>query len=102
MGSMGELHPHTEGKLEEFCYVLYGRFAGDVLCPRRYPLSDTCFKHWFFWTWKIGPSSIDNSPRSPLWSYKLGLDNDWIPQNPRDAYVRLLVLYRLVFKLTPW
>jgi len=43
-------------------------------------------QHWFFWTWKIGPSATDNSPRSPLWSYKLGLDNGWIPQNPRDAY----------------
>jgi hypothetical protein len=43
-------------------------------------------QHWFFWTWKIGPSAIDNSPRSPLWSYKLGLDNGWIPQNPRDAF----------------
>jgi hypothetical protein len=42
-------------------------------------------QHWFFWTWKVGPSAIDNMPRSPLWSYKLGLDNGWIPQNPRDA-----------------
>lgn len=43
-------------------------------------------QHWFFWTWKIGPSAVDNSPRSPLWSYKLGLDNGWIPKNPRDAF----------------
>jgi len=42
-------------------------------------------QHWFFWTWKIGPSAVDNSPRAPLWSYKLGLDNGWIPKNPRDA-----------------
>jgi glucan 1,3-beta-glucosidase len=41
---------------------------------------------WFFWTWKIGPSAVDNSPRSPLWSYKLGVDNGWIPKNPRDAF----------------
>lgn len=40
----------------------------------------TLSKHWFFWTWKIGPSAINNSPRSPLWSYKLGVDNGWIPK----------------------
>lgn len=43
-------------------------------------------QQWFFWTWKIGPTPADNSPRSPLWSYQLGLNNGWIPQNPRDAY----------------
>jgi hypothetical protein len=42
-------------------------------------------QNWFFWTWKIGPNTITNSPRAPLWSYKLGLDNGWIPKNPRDA-----------------
>lgn len=42
-------------------------------------------QHWFFWTWKIAPSSVDNSVRAPLWSYKLGLDNGWIPTNPRNA-----------------
>jgi hypothetical protein len=45
-------------------------------------------QHWFFWTWKIGPSAIANSPRAPLWSYKLGLENGWIPHNPREANVR--------------
>jgi len=42
-------------------------------------------QQWFFWTWKVGPSSVDNSVRAPLWSYQLGLDNGWIPANPRDA-----------------
>jgi len=41
--------------------------------------------HWFFWTWKVGPSNTTSSPRAPLWSYKLGLDNGWIPTNPREA-----------------
>lgn len=44
---------------------------------------------------------MDNSPRSPLWSYKLGLDNDWIPRNPRDAFVRVLVLYCLPIWVEP-
>lgn len=43
-------------------------------------------QHWFFWTWKIGPKANDPNPRSPLWSYKLGLDNGWIPKNPRDSF----------------
>ena len=46
-------------------------------------------QHWFFWTWKIGSSTTTNSPRAPLWSYKLGLENGWIPTNPREANVRL-------------
>ncbi|KAI6101447.1 glycoside hydrolase family 5 protein [Pisolithus croceorrhizus] len=31
-------------------------------------------QNWFFWTWK-----------SPLWSYKLGLERGWIPKDPRAA-----------------
>ncbi|KAI0359285.1 glycoside hydrolase [Trametes cingulata] len=40
---------------------------------------------WFFWTWKIGPSSTTNSVRAPLWSYQLGLQNGWMPTDPRVA-----------------
>lgn len=40
---------------------------------------------WFFWTWKIGPSAVDNGVRAPLWSYKLGLDNGWMPTDPRKS-----------------
>ncbi|KAI0764318.1 glycoside hydrolase [Trametes elegans] len=40
---------------------------------------------WFFWTWKIGPSSTTNSVRAPLWSYQLGLQNGWMPADPRAA-----------------
>ncbi|KAK6978188.1 glycoside hydrolase family 5 protein [Favolaschia claudopus] len=39
---------------------------------------------WFFWTWKIGPA-LDGVVRSPLWSYQLGLENGWIPTDPRTA-----------------
>ncbi|KAG1738191.1 glycoside hydrolase family 5 protein [Suillus lakei] len=37
---------------------------------------------WFFWTWKIGPSS-NNTIASPLWSYQLGLQQGWMPTDPR-------------------
>ncbi|OCH91075.1 glycoside hydrolase [Obba rivulosa] len=40
---------------------------------------------WFFWTWKIAPSSITNTVRAPQWSYQLGLENGWIPTDPRVA-----------------
>lgn len=40
---------------------------------------------WFFWTWKIGNSSTTNSVQSPMWSYQLGLQNGWIPTDPRTA-----------------
>ncbi|KAJ7120635.1 glycoside hydrolase family 5 protein [Mycena filopes] len=39
---------------------------------------------WFFWTWKIAPAA-DGVVRSPLWSYQLGLENGWMPTDPREA-----------------
>jgi hypothetical protein len=40
---------------------------------------------FFFWTWKIGNSSISNVPPSPLWSYSLGLELGYIPSDPRTV-----------------
>ncbi|KAF9045268.1 glycoside hydrolase family 5 protein [Panaeolus papilionaceus] len=37
---------------------------------------------WWFWTWKIGPSSAGRV-ETPLWSYSLGLEHGWIPKDPR-------------------
>ncbi|KAG5729140.1 putative glucan 1,3-beta-glucosidase D [Termitomyces sp. T112] len=42
------------------------------------------FGDWFFWTWKIGNSTA-GIVESPLWSYQLGLQNGWIPIDPRTA-----------------
>ncbi|KAF5381908.1 hypothetical protein D9757_007571 [Collybiopsis confluens] len=42
-------------------------------------------QNWFFWTWKIGNSTANNRVESPLWSYKLGYENGWIPTDPREA-----------------
>lgn len=39
----------------------------------------------FFWTWKISESTIYNHPVSPMWSYKLGLDMGFIPNDPRTV-----------------
>ncbi|KAJ7232221.1 glycoside hydrolase superfamily [Mycena haematopus] len=39
---------------------------------------------WFFWTWKIGPNGA-GVIGSPLWSYQLGLQEGWIPRDPRTA-----------------
>nr|ADX07305.1 putative cellulase/exo-1,3-beta-glucanase [Flammulina velutipes] len=41
--------------------------------------------HWFFWTWKIGPSGVSGKIETPLWSYQLGLRNGWIPKDPRTV-----------------
>ncbi|KAG6814282.1 hypothetical protein H0H92_013407 [Tricholoma furcatifolium] len=40
---------------------------------------------YFFWTWKIGNSSITGTVGSPHWSYQLGLQNGWMPTDPRSA-----------------
>ncbi|KAK7471944.1 hypothetical protein VKT23_000050 [Stygiomarasmius scandens] len=49
-------------------------------------------QNWFFWTWKIGNSSANNRVESPLWSYKLGLELGFIPDDPRDAVGACAVL----------
>ncbi|KAK7449688.1 hypothetical protein VKT23_013161 [Stygiomarasmius scandens] len=42
-------------------------------------------QNYFFWTWKIGNSSVTGKVEAPHWSYKLGLENGWIPKDPREA-----------------
>lgn len=42
-------------------------------------------QNWFFWTWKIGNSSTSGVVESPQWSYQLGLQNGWMPADPRVA-----------------
>ncbi|KAF8883295.1 glycoside hydrolase superfamily [Infundibulicybe gibba] len=40
---------------------------------------------FFFWTWKIGNSSVSGRVEAPLWSYQLGLENGFMPTDPRSA-----------------
>ncbi|KAF7798807.1 hypothetical protein EIP86_010032 [Pleurotus ostreatoroseus] len=40
---------------------------------------------WFFWTWKIGNDTTTGKVQAPMWSYQLGLENGWIPTDPRKA-----------------
>ncbi|KAG8934183.1 hypothetical protein FRC02_010449 [Tulasnella sp. 418] len=42
-------------------------------------------QNWFFWTWKIGPSLESGKVEAPLWSYRLGLENGWMPTDPRQS-----------------
>ncbi|KAH6905128.1 exo-beta-1,3-glucanase [Coprinopsis sp. MPI-PUGE-AT-0042] len=39
---------------------------------------------YFWWTWKIGDSAAGRV-ETPMWSYKLGLQEGWIPRDPRVA-----------------
>ncbi|THH20693.1 hypothetical protein EW146_g728 [Bondarzewia mesenterica] len=41
-------------------------------------------QNWFFWTWKIG-NSTSGRVEAPAWSYQLGLQNGWMPTDPREA-----------------
>ncbi|CAE7183324.1 unnamed protein product [Rhizoctonia solani] len=42
--------------------------------------------HYFFWTWKVGESTTwGNIVAAPLWSYKHGLENGYMPTDPREA-----------------
>lgn len=40
---------------------------------------------YFFWTWKIGNSSTTGKVETPAWSYQLGLEQGWMPTDPREA-----------------
>ncbi|ESK92046.1 exo-beta- -glucanase [Moniliophthora roreri MCA 2997] len=42
-------------------------------------------QNYFFWTWKIGDSIHSGKVESPAWSYKLGLEQGWMPRDPREA-----------------
>ncbi|KAI3602110.1 glycoside hydrolase family 5 protein [Moniliophthora roreri] len=41
--------------------------------------------NYFFWNWKIGNSSVSGKVETPAWSYSLGLENGWMPKDPREA-----------------
>jgi len=41
-------------------------------------------QNWFFWTWKIG-NATNGTVQAPFWSYQLGLENGWMPTDPRAA-----------------
>ncbi|KAH9857051.1 glycoside hydrolase [Lenzites betulinus] len=45
--------------------------------------SMSALQNWFFWTWKIGNSTVTGRPPSPAWSYQLGLQEGWMPTDPR-------------------
>ena len=42
-------------------------------------------QNWFFWTWRIGNSTEAGYPTSPMWHYRLGLQEGWMPKDPRVA-----------------
>ena len=42
-------------------------------------------QNFFFWTWKIGDSTGPITKVNPFWHYRLGLQNGWIPSDPRTA-----------------
>lgn len=39
---------------------------------------------FFWWTWRIG-DDINGRVTAPMWSYKLGRDNGWMPEDPRES-----------------
>ncbi|TFL03517.1 glycoside hydrolase superfamily [Pterulicium gracile] len=41
--------------------------------------------NYFFWTWRIGESLESGKVETPAWSYKLGLEERWMPTDPRVA-----------------
>ncbi|EJD51876.1 glycoside hydrolase [Auricularia subglabra TFB-10046 SS5] len=42
-------------------------------------------QNWFFWTWRIGESLAAGKVLTPMWSYSLGLQNGWMPDDPRTV-----------------
>lgn len=42
-------------------------------------------QNWFFWTWHIGNSTTLGYAPSPMWHYQLGLQQGWLPADPRAA-----------------
>lgn len=42
-------------------------------------------QNWFFWTWRIANSTQLGYAPSPMWHYQLGLQQGWLPADPRVA-----------------
>ncbi|BEI87920.1 uncharacterized protein CcaverHIS019_0106380 [Cutaneotrichosporon cavernicola] len=42
-------------------------------------------QNFFFWTWRIGDSTVRGYAASPMWHYQLGLEQGWLPKDPRVA-----------------
>lgn len=42
-------------------------------------------QNYFYWTWKIGDSTVLGTSSCPMWHYKLGRERGWIPRDPRAA-----------------
>ena len=68
------------------------RPLADVTCARRRAdrdggcaLPPSLSLSFFFYSSQIGNSSTSNSVEAPLWSYKLGLEQGWMPTDPREA-----------------
>lgn len=43
------------------------------------------FIHFGYSKLQIGTSSVTGVPSAPMWSYQLGLENGWMPLDPREA-----------------
>ena len=41
---------------------------------------------------QIGNDSVTGTVQAPLWSYKLGLENGWMPKDPREAVGKCAVV----------
>ncbi|KAI0754326.1 glycoside hydrolase superfamily [Daedaleopsis nitida] len=76
-GKTGDCTPYTD-------YTTYDDKQKEAM--KEFALqSMSALQNWFFWTWKIGPSSVSGRPESPAWSYQLGLQEGWMPTDPRAA-----------------
>jgi hypothetical protein len=71
-------------------YLTFAKSSMDALQVRfPFPFISTMIlrnrtQNWFFWTWKIGNSTAGKI-EAPHWSYQLGLQEGWMPTDPRAA-----------------
>lgn len=47
-------------------------------------------QNYFFWTWKIGNSTQLGTSSCPMWHYKLGMQQGWIPRG------KFMVLFQII------
>lgn len=65
-------------------YTQYTQATKDAM--RQFALASMdALQNYFFWTWRIGESINSGRVETPHWSYKLGLQEGWMPADPREA-----------------
>jgi len=57
-------------------------------------------QNYFFWTWKIGNSTRLGTSSCPMWHYKLGMQQGWIPKGSFTTLFLIMAWLKFLLRIT--